>query len=222
MIIFFKIYVLDFSLVTNTSEVLSYPGRTSEIQVSDLHVEDLEAKISSSMTITNKVEDLTDNCLDNDDNVDSCDSIDFVAFDDPHLKHVSNGSKKKQYVITCLDCRVEKAVKDVQEEMKESLALYCETNCGALSDCYSEESSIAGVDTSKKTAEPDLTTKQTKRRRKKKHRASRKEERKKRRKGIEDLIRLEGELNTGMGHYAMAFDTQSDPVSQTQFSYNLK
>ena len=215
MIIFFKIYVLDFSFVTNTSEVLSYPGRTSEIQVSDLHVEDLEAKISSSMTITNKVEDLTDNCLENDDNVDSCDSIEFVAFDDPHLKHVSNGSKKKQYVITCLDCRVEKAVKDVQEEMKESLALYCETNCGALSDCYSEESSIAGVDTSKKTAEPDLTTKQTKRRRKKKHRASRKEERKKRRKGIEDLIRLEGELNTGMGHYAMAFDTQSDPVSQT-------
>ena len=215
MIIFFKIYFLDFSLVTNTSEVLSYPGRTSEIQVSDLHVEDLEAKISSSMTITNKVEDLTDNCLDNDDNVDSCDSIEFVAFDDPHLKHVANGSKEKQYVITCLDCRVEKAVKDVQEEMKESLALYCETNCGALSDCYSEESSVAGLDTPKKTTEPDLTTKQTKRRRKKKHRASRKEERKKRRKGIEDLIRLEGELNTGMGHYAMAFDTQSDPVSQT-------
>ena len=205
-------YVIDFSLVTNTSEVLSYPGRTSEIQVSDLHVEDLEAKISSNMTITNKVEDLSDDGLENDD---SCDSIDFVPFDDPHSKHVASGSKEKQYVITCLDCRVEKAVKDVQEEMKESLALYCETNCGALSDCYSEESSIAGLDTSKKTAEPDLTTQQTKRRRKKKHRASRKEERKKRRKGIEDLIRLEGELNTGMGHYAMAFDTQSDPVSQT-------
>jgi len=208
-------YVINFSLVTNTSEVLSYPGRTSEIQVSDLHVEDLEAKISSNLTINNKIEDLTDYGLENDDNVDSCDSIDFVPFDDPHLKHIANGSKEKQYVITCLDCRVEKAVKDVQEEMKESLALYCETNCGALSDCYSEESSIAGLDTSNRPSEPRLMTKQTRRRRKKKHRASRKEERKKRRKGIEDLIRLEGELNTGMGHYAMAFDTQSDPVSST-------
>ena len=206
-------YVINYSLVTNTSEVLSYPGRTSEIQVSDLHVEDLEAKISSNLTINNKIEDLTDYGLENDDNVDSCDSIDFVPFDDPHLKHIANGSKEKQYVITCLDCRVEKAVKDVQEEMKESLALYCETNCGALSDCYSEESSIAGLDTSNRTSEPTLMTRQTKRRRRKKHRASRKEERKKRRKGIEDLIRLEGELNTGMGHYAMAFDTQSDPVS---------
>ena len=206
-------YVINFSLVTNTSEVLSYPGRTSEIQVSDLHVEDLEAKISSNLTISNKIEDLTDYGLENDDNVDSCDSIDFVPFDDPHLKHIANGSKEKQYVITCLDCRVEKAVKDVQEEMKESLALYCETNCGTLSDCYSEESSIAGLDTSNRTSEPTLMTRQTKRRRRKKHRASRKEERKKRRKGIEDLIRLEGELNTGMGHYAMAFDTQSDPVS---------
>ena len=206
-------HVINFSLVTNTSEVLSYPGRTSEIQVSDLHVEDLEAKISSNLTINNKIEDLTDYGLENDDNVDSCDSIDFVPFDDPHLKHIANGSKEKQYVITCLDCRVEKAVKDVQEEMKESLALYCETNCGALSDCYSEESSIAGLDTSNRTSEPTLMTRQTKRRRRKKHRASRKEERKKRRKGIEDLIRLEGELNTGMGHYAMAFDTQSDPVS---------
>ena len=206
-------YVINFSLVTNTSEVLSYPSRTSEIQVSDLHVEDLEAKISSNLTISNKIEDLTDYGLENDDNVDSCDSIDFVPFDDPHLKHVASGSKEKQYVITCLDCRVEKAVKDVQEEMKESLALYCETNCGALSDCYSEESSIAGLDTSNRTSGPTLMTRQTKRRRRKKHRASRKEERKKRRKGIEDLIRLEGELNTGMGHYAMAFDTQSDPVS---------
>ena len=208
-------HVINFSLVTNTSEVLSYPGRKSEIQVSDLHVEDLEAKISSNLTINNKIEDLTGYGLENDDNVDSCDSIDFVPFDDPHLKHIANGSKEKQYVITCLDCRVEKAVKDVQEEMKESLALYCETNCGALSDCYSEESSIAGLDTSNRTSEPTLMTRQTKRRRRKKHRASRKEERKKRRKGIEDLIRLEGELNTGMGHYAMAFDTQSDPVSQT-------
>ena len=190
--------------------MLSYPGRTSEIQVSDLHVEDLEAKISSNMTITNKIEDIADDGLENDD---SCDSIDFVPFDDPHSKHVASGSKEKQYVITCLDCRVEKAVKDVQEEMKESLALYCETNCGALSDCYSEESSIAGLDTSNRTSEPTLMTRQTKRRRRKKHRASRKEERKKRRKGIEDLIRLEGELNTGMGHYAMAFDTQSDAVS---------
>ena len=206
-------YVINFSLVTNTSEVLSYPGRTSEIQVSDLHVEDLEAQISNNLTINNKIEDLTDYGLENDDNVDSCDSIDFVPFDDPHLKHIANGGKEKQYVITCLDCRVEKAVKDVQEEMKESLALYCETNCGALSDCYSEESSIAGLDTSNRTSEPTLMTRQTKRRRRKKHRASRKEERKKRRKGIEDLIRLEGELNTGMGHYAMAFDTQSDPVS---------
>ena len=208
-------HVINFSLVTNTSEVLSYPGRTSEIQVSDLHVEDLEAKISNNLTISNKIEDLTDYGLENDDNVDSCDSIDFVPFDDPHLKHIANGNKEKQYVITCLDCRVEKAVKDVQEEMKESLALYCETNCGALSDCYSEESSIAGLDTSNRTSEPTLMTRQTKRRRRKKHRASRKEERKKRRKGIEDLIRLEGELNTGMGHYAMAFDTQSDPVSST-------
>ena len=206
-------YVLNFSLVTNTSEVLSYPGRTSEIQVSNLHVEDLEAKISSNLTINTNIEDHTDYGLENDDNVDFCDSIDFVRFDDPHLKHTANGSKERQYVITCLDCRVEKAVKDVQEEMKESLALYCGTNCGALSDCYSEESSIAGLDTSNRASEPTLTTKETKRRRKKKHRASRKEERKKRRKGIEDLIRLEGELNTGMGHYAMAFDTQSDPVS---------
>ena len=58
--------------------MLSYPGRTSEIQVSDLHVEDLEAKISSNMTITNKIEDIADDGLENDD---SCDSIDFVPFD---------------------------------------------------------------------------------------------------------------------------------------------
>ena len=48
---------------------------------------------------------------------------------------------------------------------------------------------------------------------KKGYKAAKKEERKKRRKVLEDLIRLEGELNTGMGNYAVAFDTQSDPVS---------
>ena len=57
-----------------------------------------------------------------------------------------------------------------------------------------------------------LTPRQKRRRRRKFCKKAIKEDRKKRRKVIEDLIRLEGELNSGMGTYAMSFDTDSQPV----------
>jgi len=117
--------------------------------------------------------------------------------------------------MTCLDCRVEKAIQDVQEEMRQSLVTYCESNGEAFSGGYLVENSDIQKNDTNKLDFPDdiLPSRHATRSRKKGYKASKKEERKKRRKVLEDLIRLEGELNTGMGNYAVAFDTESDPVS---------
>ena len=76
------------------------------------------------------------------------------------------------------------------------------------------DNSNVGDDNFNKVHIPDgtLTPRQKRRQRRKYCKTVQREERKKRRKVIEDLIRLEGELNSGMGTYAMAFDTDSQPV----------
>ena len=189
----------------------------NEIQETDLHIEDLETKLSNEVASIDIAGD------DDEDDDDDCDSVNFSALNDPHLKHNSNSL---QYVLTCLDCRVERAVKDVQEEMKDSLVIIFESNHVALADAHSENNvaiadahsenhSLIGTNNFDKPEPTSVTllSKQARRRRRKEYKVARKEERKKRRKVVEELIRLEGELNSGMGNYAMAFDTISDPVS---------
>jgi hypothetical protein len=182
-------------------------------------VEDLERNTTRVEISDNVGLAHSDNSLEyEDDNVDAeSDSISFFSLDDPHLKHISNG--RLHSVMTCLDCRVEKAIQEVQDEMRVSLVTYCESNRETFSEGHLGETTDMKNKNINKIDIPDimLTSKHAKQRKKKGYKATKKEDRKKRRKVLEDLIRLEGELNTGMGNYAVAFDTHSDPVSTFRF-----
>ena len=162
---------------------------------------------------------------DDDCNDDCDDPVTMFAWNDPHLKHTSKGvNGTTEYVMNCLDCRVEKAIKDVQEEMKESLAEYCKHNSTRLAIVNRDNNSKLEGDSFNEVYIPDgtLTPRQKRRQRRKYCKKVQREERKKRRKVIEDLIRLEGELNAGMGTYAMAFDTESKPVNHHTFLFQEK
>ena len=201
-------------MTTSTSDITD-DRIGNEIRVTDLYVEDLE-KNTTRVEISKNIGGVhLGNSLEyEDDNADEdSDSIRFFSSDDPHLNHISDG--RLHSVMTCLDCRVEKAIQDVQEEMRQSLVTYCESNGEAFSGGYLVENSDIQKNDTNKLDFPDdiLPSRHATRSRKKGYKASKKEERKKRRKVLEDLIRLEGELNTGMGNYAVAFDTESDPVS---------
>ena len=184
------------------------------MRVTDICIEDIENNTSSENILVSRIEDCHDYfCEDDDAGDDDCDSISLLSLNDPHLKHISNVvDGKRSYVMTCLDCRVEKAAEDVKQEIQN----YMDTDGAELTDDNSEslEWKRKMSLTASNPLEQGLTTRQMKRRRRRAEKIARKKERKKRRKIIEDLIRLEGELNSGMGNYAVAFDTQSEPVSK--------
>ena len=195
-----------------------------EVPGTDLFVEDIDTHstcmVGETISHNNSLETEDDDCNDDCD-----DPVTMFAWNDPHLKHVSKGvNGNAEYIMNCLDCHVEKAFNEVKEEMKESLAVYCKSNGKVLGIDNVEDKSKSEEDKFNQVHIPDgtLTPRQKRRRRRKYCKAAKKEERKKRRKVIEDLIRLEGQLNSGMGTYAMAFDTESQPVSYhtIDFSFN--
>ena len=188
----------------------------SDLHDTDMTIEDIENNTANA-NILIRPEDGCHECdysyEDDDGGDEDCDSLSSITRNDPHLKHISNVvDGKRSYVMTCLDCRVEKAAEDVKQEIQN----YMDTDGAELTDDNSEslEWKRKMSLTASNPLEQGLTTRQMKRRRRRAEKIARKKERKKRRKIIEDLIRLEGELNSGMGTYAVAFDTQSDPVSK--------
>ena len=200
------------SPISTTSElVLPSVSSIREAHDTDLYVQDVEnngaGMVGNNETKSQHVsiESDEDGCNDDCD-----DPVTMFAWNDPHLKHTTKGGDgNPDYIMNCLDCRVEKAIKDVQEEMKESLSTY-----------YKSHGTSLAIDGSENISSPvkyfpdvTLTPRQKRRRRRKFCKKAIKEDRKKRRKVIEDLIRLEGELNSGMGTYAMSFDTDSQPVN---------
>ena len=204
---------------TSTTSELVLPSFSSirEAQDTDLYVQDVEnngaCMVGNNETKSQhiSIESDEDGCNDDCD-----DPVTMFAWNDPHLKHTAKGADgNPDYIMNCLDCRVEKAIKDVQEEMKESLSAYYKSHGASLAVNNSENISSPVGEKLNHTYFPDvtLTPRQKRRRRRKFCKKAIKEDRKKRRKVIEDLIRLEGELNSGMGTYAMSFDTDSQPVN---------
>ena len=190
----------------------------------DITFEDLEKEVLNTNIHVQHIEDCRGydcrGCETNESDVDH-DSNCFTSLwlqHDPHLQHNTNveGGASSSYVLTCLDCRVEKAIKDVELDIKNSTDIPYDPPTKGLMENYSEAFLLVkrkGLDQMelRVPSETEITTYQ-KRRCQKAERVARKKERKKRRKIIEDLIRLEGELNSGMGNWA--FDTQSEPVSK--------
>ena len=204
-----------YSVLSCSSEI-ALPNVSCAVPGASIYVEDIENN-STYMVDDNDVKSQNNSLETEDDdcNDDCDDSVTMFAWNDPHLKHTSMGvNGTPEYIMNCLDCRVEKAIKEVQEEMKESLAEYYKHNSTRLAIGSHLDDSNVGDDNFNKFHIPDgtLTPRQKRRQRRKYCKTVQREERKKRRKVIEDLIRLEGELNSGMGTYAVAFDTDSQPV----------
>ena len=182
-----------FSILSSSSEgVLA--KFSSNVPGTDLYVEDIDTH--STCMIGDNESNSNDNSLeaeDDDCNDDCDDPITMFAWNDPHLKHLSKGvNGNAEYIMNCLDCRVEKAINEVQEEMKESLAVYCKSNGTILGINPSKDKSNLEEDKFNQVHIPDgtLTPRQKRRRRRKYCKAAKKEDRKKRRKVIEDLSEL--------------------------------
>ena len=170
-------------------------------------VEDIEDNQSDDCSQNRKKQ-----CDENDSGEDDFDSAKDIVLVDPHQKHTLKDGKAC-FIMGCLDCMVGKAAKEIKEDPNwtfipaEWLDDYLERFM------FQENRGKPFGETAQMSMDREVAKRYEEKRRRKEERAARKKKRRKRRKAIERLIRLEGELNGSMGTYAMAFDTQSEPVS---------